>query len=309
MHKDRLASLYGLALSLIWGLSFLCIKMAVLSIPPMTMAVYRFVIACAVLPLIARMSGERLRVAAADLPVLALGGLTGVTLYFFGENHGVALLSASESSLVISFIPVLAVLAERVCQGVRLGLRVYLGAALSTAGVILVAARSAGSTSSHLGYLFMMVACAAWVVYGQVTRRVAGRYGLITVSFWQCLFGLAGCVPFALAERARWQMPGTGAVLDVLFLGLFCSAAGYWLYIATLKAMGSGRASVYLNLIPVVAVAAAFVLLGERLGPLQLLGGGVVVAGVFLATGPEAWFRPGRHPGALEPEPVADPGC
>jgi drug/metabolite transporter (DMT)-like permease len=295
MQKDRLATLFGLILALLWGLSFLSIKVALVSIPPMTMAVYRFVIACALLPLIARATGEPLKVAAADLPALALGGLTGVTLYFYGENHGVALLSASESSLVISFIPVLAVLAERVFQGVRLGLRVYLGAALSTAGVILVAARSAGTTSSRLGYLFMMAACAGWVLYGLVTRRVAGRYGLITVSFWQCLFGLAGCVPLALAERARWQIPGTAAVLNVVFLGVFCTAAGYWLYISTVKALGSGRASVYLNLIPVVAVTASFLILGERLGLAQLLGGAVVVAGVFLATGPESWFRPGRR--------------
>jgi drug/metabolite transporter (DMT)-like permease len=294
MQKDRLAALFGLLLALLWGISFLSIKVALVQIPPMTMAVYRFVIACALLPAIARMTGERLRVRPADLPALAVGGLTGVTLYFYGENHGIALLSASESSLVVSFIPVLAVLAERVCQGTRLGARVYLGAALSTAGVILVAVRSAGTPSSRMGYLFMLLACAAWVLYGQVTRKVAGRYGLITVSFWQCLFGLAGCIPLALGESARWRVPGAAAVLNVVFLGVCCSAAGYWLYISTLKVLGSGRASVYLNLIPVVSVAAAALILGERLGLLQLLGGAVVVAGVFLATGPEAWFHPGR---------------
>jgi len=290
MDKHRLATLYGLLLSFLWGLSFLSIKVAVVEIPPMTMAVARFIVACAVLPVIARCAGESLTVARADLPVLAAGGFTGVTLYFYGENHGVALLSASEASLVISFIPVLAVLAERIFQGVRLGFRVYLGALLSTLGVILIAARSAGTTTSRLGYLFMVEAILAWVVYGQVTRKVGKRYGLITVSFWQCLFGLAGCIPFALGESAAWKLPGPAAVLNVLYLGLFCSAAGYWLYIATLNAMGSGKASVYINLIPVVAVLAAFLILGERLGPLQLAGGAVVVAGVFLATGPESWF-------------------
>jgi len=256
MQKDRLASLFGLTLSIIWGLSFLSIKVAVVEIPPMTMAVARFVIACAVLPFIALLATEKLRVAASDLPALAAGGFTGVTLYFFGENHGIALLSASEASLVISFIPVLAVLAERIFQGARLGLRVYLGAALSTAGVILIAARSAGTTSSRMGYLFMLTSCAAWVVYGQVTRKVAARYGMITVSFWQCLFGLIGCIPFALTESAHWRVPSGAAVLNIFYLGLFCSAAGYWLYISTLKLMGSGRASIYINLIPVISVAA-----------------------------------------------------
>ena len=286
MQKDRLASLFGLTLSIIWGLSFLSIKVAVVEIPPMTMAVARFVIACAVLPFIALLAKEKLRVAASDLPALAAGGFTGVTLYFFGENHGIALLSASEASLVISFIPVLAVLAERIFQGARLGLRVYLGAALSTAGVILIAARSAGTTSSRMGYLFMLTSCAAWVVYGQVTRKVAARYGMITVSFWQCLFGLIGCIPFALTESAHWRIPSGAAVLNIFYLGLFCSAAGYWLYISTLKLMGSGRASIYINLIPVISVAASYLLLGERLATLQLLGGGIVVAGVFLATCP-----------------------
>jgi len=290
MDINRLATCYGLLLSVLWGLSCLSIKVAVVEIPPMTMAAFRFIIACAVLPFIARLCRQPLRVAAADLPALAAGGFTGVTLYFYGENNGIALLSASEASLLISFIPVLAVLAERVFQGVRLGSRVYLGALLSAAGVALIAARSAGTTTSRMGYLFMLVAVLAWVGYGQVTRRVAGRYGLVTVSFWQCLFGLAGCVPFALGESAAWQVPGPAAVLNVVFLGVFCSAAGYWLYISTLNVLGSGRASIYINLIPVVAVAASYVLLGERLAPLQLLGGAVVVAGVFLATGPEAWF-------------------
>jgi drug/metabolite transporter (DMT)-like permease len=288
MSKSRVAALYGILVSVLWGLSFLSIKVALVEIPPMTMAVARFVIACAVLPVIARLTGESLRVAAADLPALAVGGFTGVSLYFYGENHGVALLSASESSLIISFVPVLSVLAERVFQGVRLGTRVYLGAALSTAGVILIAARSAGTTTSRTGYLYMTVAILAWVVYGQVTRKAGKRHGLIAVSFWQCLFGLIGCVPFALTETAAWRMPGLAAVLNVGYLGVFCSAAGYWLYIATLNALGSGKASIYLNLIPVVAVAAAYLILGERLGPLQLLGGAVVVAGVFLATGAAA---------------------
>ena len=60
----------------------------------------------------------------------------------------------------------------------------------------------------------MLVAVLAWVAYGQVTITWRGRYGLITVSFWQCLFGLAGCVPFALAETAAWRVPGALAIWE-----------------------------------------------------------------------------------------------
>lgn len=73
MEKNRLGTLFGLSLSLLWGLSFLSIKVAVVEIPPMAMAVARFVIACAVLPFLARLAGEDLRVARRDLPALVAG--------------------------------------------------------------------------------------------------------------------------------------------------------------------------------------------------------------------------------------------
>ncbi|HTX73028.1 MAG TPA: DMT family transporter [Rectinemataceae bacterium] len=289
MDARRMAPIYGFSVAVLWGLSFLSIKVAVAEVPPMSMAVLRFVVACLVLPLLALIARERLRVAWRDLPILAASGLVGVTLYFLGENNGVALLSASESSLIIGAIPVLTLLSERLFLRTRLGARAYVGAVLSFAGVALIVARSNGASSSPLGYLYMGVAALSWVLYSFLTRPVSARYGRISVTFWQSLFGLAGCIPFALMEHAAWRMPSAVVTLNILYLGLFCSAAGYWLYISALDLLGAGRASVFINLIPVVSVVAAFFVLGERLGGFQWIGGAIAVAGVYLAT------VPGRH--------------
>jgi drug/metabolite transporter (DMT)-like permease len=284
MDKQRLATLYGIAVALLWGMSFLSIKVAVAVVPPMTMAVLRFTLACAVLPLFAILSGESLKVSNRDLPLLMAGGFTGVTLYFLGENNGVALLTASESSLIIGSIPVLTVLAEEVFLKSRVGVRVHIGAIVSFLGVALIVAPSLGSQVQRLGYLYMAMAALAWVAYTFLTRGVAARYGKITVIFWQCLFGLLGCIPFALMEARAWQVPGPAVILHLLYLGLICSAAGYWLYASALDRLGVGRSSVFINLIPVVSVVASFFLLGERLGPYQLVGGAIAVVGVYLAT-------------------------
>ncbi|MBK8793908.1 MAG: DMT family transporter [Holophaga sp.] len=158
MDKRRLATFYGLTVALLWGLSFLSIKVAVAVVPPMSMAVIRFVIACAVLPILALITGESLKVAPRDLPVLIGGGLTGVTLYFLGENNGVALLTASESSLIIGSIPVLTVLAEEIFLKNRVGARVHIGAFISFLGVALIVAPSLGSQVQRLGYLYMGMA-------------------------------------------------------------------------------------------------------------------------------------------------------
>jgi drug/metabolite transporter (DMT)-like permease len=300
MDKRRTALLYAISVSVIWGLSFLSTKVAITVLPPMTLAASRFVIAVVLLLVLALVVRENLGLRLRDAPLMALSGLMGVTIYFLCENNGIALLTASESSLVIATIPVLTMLVERIVSGTRLRARSYIGAMLSFGGVALIVMPSLRARASSLaGFLYMGGAAAAWVVYALLTKPLAPKYGRIGISFWQSLFGLVGCLPFALAESSSWRVFGLPVALNVMYLGLFCSAAGYWLYIAALDTLGAGTTSVFLNLVPVVSVGAAFLLLGERLGAMSLVGGAVAVGGVYLATssGPT---KPGRSPSAAE---------
>ncbi|MGA2083153.1 MAG: DMT family transporter [Holophaga sp.] len=305
MHHKRVAPLYGLIAGSLWGLSFLSIKVTVAVLPPMTLAAARSLVASAALPLIAWCAGTRLRVAARDLPILVLGGLLNITFYFYLTNHGLALLSASECALIIGLVPVATVLAERVFLGIRPGARAYAGALLSFLGVSLIVARQLSLSGSALGYALMAGAAMVFVAYIFATRAVSGRCGLLQTTFWQTLFGMLGCLPLALLEARAWRTPSAAVTLNVIFLGLFCSAVASWLYVTTISLLGGARASVFVNLMPVVAVAAAYFILGERLGGLQLAGGVVVVGGVYLAT------VPGRQVQAPFPSPapsLGDPG-
>jgi drug/metabolite transporter (DMT)-like permease len=210
----------------------------------------------------------------------------GYTFYFFGENNGVKRLSASESSIIVGTIPVVTMIAERVFLRTGLSWSSWAGAALSLGGVVLIVAGTGGGTSSLPGYLFMGLAALSWVVYAFITRKISGRYGQVAVTFWQTLFGFIGFIPFALAESASWRVPSLAAILNILYLGIFCSALGYWLYIMALDSLGPGASSVFINLIPVVSVIAAFFILGDRLSASQWAGAVVAIAGVYLATMP-----------------------
>jgi drug/metabolite transporter (DMT)-like permease len=288
MDKRRSAILAAVSVSVIWGLSFLSTKVAIASLPPMTLATARFVVAVLVLLPIAFFMRLDLRFRLRDLPLMAAGGLFGVSLYFLCENNGIALLTASESSLVIATIPVITMLVDRAVLKSAIARRSYVGAILSFAGVALIVAPSLGgaSASSIEGFLFMGGAALCWVAYALVTKPLSGRYSGLSISFWQCFFGLLGCLPFAFAEAPTFEGLGPAVILNVLYLGLFCSAAGYLLYIAAMNNLGAGATSVFLNLVPVVSVVAAYLLLGERLGGMSLAGGAIAVAGVYLATSP-----------------------
>jgi drug/metabolite transporter (DMT)-like permease len=181
----------------------------------------------------------------------------------------------------------------------RIAMRRVLGAALSIAGVCFVAGTSFTVSGNLLGYLYMGGAALCWVAYGFLTRPLFARCSQIHIVFWQSVFGFLGFLPFALAERSRWVMPGLPVMLHTVFLGIVCSAIAYWLYARSLQVLGVGISAIFINFIPVVTAIAGFFLLGDRLHPLQWAGAALVISGVTLAM---AEKRPSRRaPGRLRP--------
>jgi drug/metabolite transporter (DMT)-like permease len=233
-----------------------------------------------------------------DLPFLAASGLAGVTFYFFCENNGVALVTASEASIIVAAIPVLTMTVEWLASKIRFsgtaghspvrpGRRQWLGVFISIAGVILVAAVSFALSGSIAGYLYMGGAALCWVAYGFLTKPLFDRgRPQIYIVFWQNVFGFLGFLPFAVLERQRWGTPTLPVIFHVLFLAIFCSALGYWLYAHALKNLGVSVSSVFINLIPVVTVIAGFFFLSERLTGLQWVGAALVLTGVYLTVLP-----------------------
>lgn len=282
-RERRSAILMASFTAFIWGLSFMSIKVAVAVIPPMSLGLWRFAMATLALYAYLRAKRQSPRLALKDAPLMAGAGLVGVTLYFLGENNGVLILSASESSIIIGTIPVLTILAERLFLRTPMSAGQYAGAALSALGVGLMVAESLRVSARPMGYLFMGVAALAWIAYAFMTRPLFGKYSRLSITFWQSLFGALGFVPFALTERVDWANVSAPVVGHVLFLGIFCSAVGYLFYVTSMQVLGTSASSVFINLVPVVSVAAAWLFLDERLSPLQLAGAAVAVAGVYLA--------------------------
>lgn len=284
-QKQGAATLFGVIVAVIWGMTFLSIKVALREFGPMSLSLFRFVVASILLALLMVITRVDFRVAWCDVPLLSLSSIVGVTLYFYFENNGIMRLTASESSLIIGAIPVVTLLVEILLYRTRPPRLVVVGIILSFVGVALIVLRSESATSSPLGYLFMVGAVVSWVAYGFITKPLSERYPMLTITFWQMAIGAIGSIPFAAMERQVWTGLSTTALLNAAFLGILGSALGYWLYIIVLEHLGPGRSSVFINLIPVVSVAASYVILGERLGPLQLVGAAIAVTGVYLASG------------------------
>ncbi|MDR2864855.1 MAG: DMT family transporter [Spirochaetaceae bacterium] len=276
----------------LWGFSFISIKIAVSVLPAMTLGALRFAVAIIVLFVFkiaddksAEKRGEtRKFLYVSDIPLLIASSITGVSIYFFFENNGVKMIGAGEASIIVGAIPVLSMISEAIVLKSRIVARQWIGVSISIVGVALVSGVSISLSGKGLGYIYMACSVLLWVFYCFLTRPLFATRSPVYIVFWQSFFGFLGFLPFILFEKPLLANLTPLIAAHIAFLGIFCSAAAYLLYVYALDILGVSVSSLLLNVIPVISVFAAFFLLGERLSGLQWFGSALTIGGVYLAS-------------------------
>ena len=274
--------------SLAFGLSFVATKIALRGFEPLLVAFLRFTGAGAVLWLSWRLRPRERRepVTRAELGRLALLGFVSLTVYFTFENLGIARTSASAAAILIATIPIFVLVLNAFTLREHNARAVWLGVALSFAGVIAMVELGAGGAggSSLAGDLLVLAASFSAAVYNLMARRLLITRSALFVTAYQNLFGALFMAPLAAAEAAvvGVRTPTTAALAAVVYLSLACSAGGYLLLNYGLRFVSAGRVAAFVNVVPVIAVVAAYVVLGERFSAGQAAAAAVVVVGVWI---------------------------
>jgi len=290
MKKDTRSILFAnLALFVtvaFWGLSFASSKYVLdTGFPPLTLAFLRFLLATVLIYTIGKFRGTGMAIQRKNVIPLLVSSLCGITLYFYFENQGIKLTSASNASLIIASIPVFTIIAKYLLHRTAIGPWKILGILLSIGGVYLIVARGIEARAYPgiiKGNIFMIGACLSWVGYILTSSSLKKQYSGIGLLFFQFLFGTAFLLPFSVLEFREWIFPGTAAVLNILYLGAFCSALGYFLYLYGLSRLGPVVISTYTNLVPVIGTAGGVIILHERLLLSQVLGGAAIIIGIVV---------------------------
>ncbi|MFZ5651599.1 MAG: DMT family transporter [Bacillota bacterium] len=288
MKRSNLLPVLAITLtSVIWGLSFLSIKVSVMVIPPMTLALVRFLMASVILVAMLKIMEPGSRLDKKDVPALSAAGIVGITLYFFFENNGVKLTTASVASIIIATIPIMSIISDFIFFKIPLLPYKVICVILSIAGVYMVVGANIagpGGSGNLAGNLLMLGAAVSWVAYSIVTRPLGKKHTQLFIVTYQTVFGTISLVPFSLLEMGDWQPVSVAVMLNVAYLGIFCSALGYYLYVYSMKKLGIGVVSLFINLIPVVTVVSSYFILGEEITTVQMAGGALIVTSVYLAS-------------------------
>lgn len=277
-----------------WGISFISTKIILSELAPASIAFFRQIIALVPLTLALCITKTFQRIPLKHFLMISASGFFGIVLYFIFENTGIKYTTASNASIIVAAVPVFTLLSEIIFFKLRPNLRILTCIFTSIAGVYLVISingRLDFSSSTLFGNLLIIGAMVCWVVYTIMNKSLAERYPTLVLIFYQTLAGALLFVPFVLPEVHQWHILSTSALLHLIYLGVFCSALSYFMYVYAAKRLGAAISSTFLNLIPVVSVAAGFLVLGETLTPLQILGMVTIIASLFIISKSETGDR------------------
>ena len=289
-------------LAFIWGWSFLFIKVILEDAPPTFLAWGRIVLGLAVLAVAMRHRGERLPERRYWGHLLVLGLAMSVLPFMligWGEEH----ISSALASVLNACTPLFAAGFAAGLLGERLRPPQLAGIAVGFLGVAVVAGVGGGDLagSSLLGSAAVVLAGAGYGFGFAYANRFTTGLSALQLSFGQLLAGTLVLAPVAAVDVAAGRVAlGPMAALCLVLLGTLGTGYAYLLNYRTLQESGATVASLVTYLVPLVAVAAGVLVLGEPFTFRLVLGGLIVVVGVALVQG--RLFSPRQAP-----QPVPGP--
>jgi drug/metabolite transporter (DMT)-like permease len=275
-----------LLMALIWGLNFTVLKYGTTVLEPIAYNAIRMSVGTVALLTLATFLAPR--PSRADIGRLMLLGVLGHGVYQGLFINGLAMTRAGTAALVVAASPAVIAIVGRAYGVERIDRRAVLGIALSSVGIAIVVLGSSrgdsGGGEKVLGDLLILASVVAWAFYttflGDFTRRIEG----VTIAAWTLLGGTLPIIVVAAPalSRTNWgaMVPLTWAA--VAYSGIGAIGLAYLFWYRGVRVLGSTRTAMFAQLQPMIALLAAWPLLGERPTIWQITGSGAVMGGLLL---------------------------
>lgn len=274
---------------ILWAGNALLGRAVVGVLEPLELSFWRWVVALAVLlPFTARSLWAHRRVLLAHWPAVTVMGLCSVAAYNTLLYMAMHTTTAINATLMGASMPLLILALGRVWLKEPIRPAQALGILVSACGLLAVVTR--GDPGRLLGLVLtpgdglMLLATLAWAVYSVMLRRYALPVPGATLLAAFVIVGLAALTPLYLWIGAPVPAAGGWAWPAVGYAGLLASLVAFYFWNRGVAAVGAATAGQYSYLIPLFTALAAIPLLGEEFHRYHALGGGLIFAGIYLAT-------------------------
>ena len=285
-------SLCALGCEVLYGLSYLFTKQTAETASPLALLGWRFVVALAAMSLCVALGFISVRLKGRRLGPLLRVALFCPCLYFIGETVGIRETTVTESGVFLACVPALSLLASTVILKKKPAKRQIIGILVTFLGVMTtVVAVGLSSSLSPVGYAALMLAVVAYALYS-VFVDLAADYTGAEITYVMLCSGAAFYGLLALGEAAAHgalsellTLPARSGTFRtaVLYQGIGCSVAAFFLSNAAIVKIGVNKTSSFIGVSTIVSILAGALALGEPLSVGQIVGAAVIVAGVYTA--------------------------
>ncbi len=291
-ENSKLVTLLAfLAIYIIWGSTYLAIKYAIDTVPPLMMAGARFILAGTSLYIFMRLRGE----ARPSLQQLGQAAIVGTLLLALG-NGGVVLAEKSVPTgmcaLLVAMVPVYIALLEHINKGLP-SPRTSIGLVLGTVGIFTLVGPGAimgNGGVSWFGVGALVLSSLSWSVGSVYARRAALPNSPIVSTALQMISGglILSLVSFGLGESQKFDVSriSFSLIASFAYLVIFGSIVAFSAFSWLLKHQTASKVSTYAYVNPIVAVFLGWALLGEKVSMQIVYSGAIILVAVWLITAP-----------------------
>jgi drug/metabolite transporter (DMT)-like permease len=286
------------AVTMIWGGTFVAGRFLANSLSPLFAASLRFLLASVALLLFLLLARVPLvQPSWRQWAQLALLGFFGIFFYNLCFFYGLHYINASRASLIVALNPAVIGLASWLLFKERLSRAKVLGIAIciTGAGMVIVSRNPqllAANADAWIGDLLIFGCVLSWGIYSLFSKELNQTLGPVQTVTYSILLGTA-MLWITSALRGELNVDalislGPQQWLSLMYLGVLGSALAYIGYYDGIRKIGATRSGVFIALNPLTAVILGALLLGEQLTLAMCLGGGLILAGIYLCNKPLA---------------------
>ena len=272
---------------LVWGISFLNTRVLLdAGLTPTEIFVARFIIAYVSLLVI---SGFKVRFTGwRDELLFVVCGIAGGSAYFIAENTALELTLISDVAVLVSTAPLTTALMGAIFyRDERITWMSCVGMIIAFIGSVMLALKNGLVWGdSIVGDLLALLAAFVWAFYSMALKRLNRTYKTLFITRKLFFYGILSALPLLMMEDSQinWQAVRRPEVWgNLIYLGLVCSLAAYFIWGITVKRIGAVRASNYFYLSPIISMIAAAIWFGERTTAIAYVGCVLILAGVIMA--------------------------
>src|SRR5216683_5453754 len=291
---------------LIWAINFIAAKIGLRSLPAITLASFRVVLAgavmlpfylfCSRLPAFAAVAESRRReFALRDLWAFLYMGFFGVVMNQICFTVGLRYTSVSHAAVIVGMGPIYTLIFAVLLKLETATWRKVVGMLMAFAGIAVLTSENGISARSPSvqGDAITMTGSVGFALYVVLGKRLGSRYDALTMTAFSHFAGALVVLPVAiyraymLGSGAQWRAVSWTGWTALLYMAIFSSAVAYVIYFWVLRYLEASQLSAFSYLLPVVATVLGILLLGEKGSWNQVLGGVLALGGVY-------WIESGR---------------